>query len=162
MKRFMAFVIVSLIGCSGNSFDELKHNLGVSIPSDTKIGMNKTTNSGQDFEKEIILIFSEKGISELKSEIESSKYFNLQQKFYGSNEMEWQKSDTTLYWDVRNYLEKQLLTGYWIKQDEFTYRFYEPDLSDIPNSAILFHEGYVIEATLKLNNRKMSYKYIKL
>jgi hypothetical protein len=146
---------VAIMSCGNNSFDELKQNLGVSIPSDTKI-------DGQDFEKEIILIFSEKGLSKLKSEIESSKYFNLQQEFYGSNEMEWQKSDTTLYWDVRNYLEKHLLTGYWIKQDEFTYRFYEPDLSDIPNSAILFHEGYVIEATLRLNDRKMSYKYIKL
>ena len=74
---------------------------------------------------------------------------------------EGQKSDTLLYWKVRNYLEKEHLTGYWIKKDDVTYDFYSPVLSDIPNSAILFHEGFDISASLSLQDKTLNYQYTK-
>ncbi len=163
MKKYLlVFVIISFIGCNKNSFNEIGKNLGVQIPTDSKIVKDNTINSGQDYEKELTLSFSEKGLTEIIKEIENSPYFNLQNTFYGSNEIEWAISDTALYWKVRDYLEKKHLTGYWIKKDEYTYQFYEPDLSDIPNSGILFHEGFIIEATLSLKDKLLIYKYTKL
>lgn len=144
------------------SLEKLEDSIGISLPSGYSTEKNSIEYLGQDYEAEVKLIFTDKGLNKVINNIEQTKYFNLQNSFYGSNKIEWVKSDTALYQSVRDYLETEHLTGYWIKTDSVTYEFYEPRLSDIPNSAILFHEGYFILATINTSEKKLVYKYIKL
>jgi hypothetical protein len=144
------------------SVDTMEETLNIKISNDYDVEKNTIVYSGQDYNANIILKLSEKSIKDITSQIEKSPFFNLQHDFYGNNEIEWQKSDTLLYWKVRNYLEKKHLTGYWVKKDDVTYEFYSPALSDIPNSAILFHEGFIINASISLKDKILNYKYNKL
>lgn len=106
--------------------------------------------------------FEENELQELIKEIENSPFYNLQYNFNRSNSEEWLKSDTTVYWNVRNHLKEEKMTGYWKKGDPYTYNFYNPNFSDIPNSALLFNEAYEIEATLNIKSKKLIYRYYKL
>jgi hypothetical protein len=139
----------------------MAETLNIYITDDYDVEKNTINYNGQDYNAIIILKLSDKSLKNITNQIEKTSFFNLQHDFYGNNEIEWQKSDTLLYWKVRNYLEKEHLTGYWIKKDDETYDFYSPVLSDIPNSAILFHEGFVINASLSLKDKTLNYEYIK-
>lgn len=161
-KYLLVLIALFLISCNKSTFNETGKKLGIQIPADSKIEKENTIALGQDYQKELTFSFSEKGSLEIIKEIEKSTYFNLQYTFYGSNESVEAKNDTVIYWKVRDYLEKNHLTGYWMKKNDSTYQFYEPALSDIPNSAILFHEAFVIEATLSLKDKLLIYKYFKL
>jgi hypothetical protein len=108
------------------------------------------------------IYFEENELQVLIKEIENSPFYNLQYNFNRSNAEEWLKSDTVVYWKVRNHLEEEKITGYWKKGDAYTYNFYNPNFSDIPNSALLFNEAFEIEVTLNTKSKKLIYQYYKL
>lgn len=143
------------------SVKKMQKTLNIEIEGEFIIEKNEINYSGQDYDAIITLKLSEESLKKISEKIEKSPFFNLKQDFYRNNENEWLKSDTVLYWKVRNYLKKEHLTGYWKKKDEFTYEFYSPNLSDIPNSALLFNEGFDIEANLSTKDKLLTYKYIK-
>jgi hypothetical protein len=144
------------------SISELEDSIGLSLPRGYKVNINQMTHSFQDYSAEVELEFEENELQELIKEIENSPFYNLQYNFNRSNAEEWLKSDTTVYWKVRNHLEEEKMTGYWKKGDADTYNFYTPNFSDIPNSAFLFNEGFDIEATLNIKSKKLIYRYYKL
>jgi hypothetical protein len=141
--------------------DTMEETLNIEISDNYDVKTNTINYEGQDYDAIIILKLSDESINNLKGQIEKSPFFNLKHDFSRNNEIESEKSDTLLYWKVRNYLEKEHLTGYWIKKDEVTYEFYSPNLSDIPNSAILFHEGFDINASVSIKDKTLNYEYIK-
>jgi hypothetical protein len=143
------------------SMDTMEETLNIEISDNYDVKTNTINYEGQDYDAIIILKLSDESINNLKGQIEKSPFFNLKHDFSRNNEIESEKSDTLLYWKVRNYLEKEHLTGYWIKKDEVTYEFYSPNLSDIPNSAILFHEGFDINASVSIKDKTLNYEYIK-
>ncbi len=154
-------VIIASHQPSKFSMDTMEETLNIEISENYDVKTNRINYKGQDYNAIIILKLSDEAINNLKGQIEKSPFFNLKHDFSGNNEIESEKSDTLLYWKVRNYLEKEHLTGYWIKKDELTYEFYSPVLSDIPNSAILFHEGFDINASVSLKDKTLNYEYIK-
>lgn len=143
------------------SLNTMEETLNIDIADDYDIEKNTINYNGQDFNAIIKLKLSDVAIEKITNQIESAPFFNLKQDFFGNDEVEWQKSDTLLYWKVRNYFEKEHLTGYWVKRDDFNYDFYSPNLSDIPNSAILFNEGFDIKASLSLKDKTLNYEYIQ-
>lgn len=143
------------------SIDKMEETLQIEIKDDYDVEKNTINYFGQDYNAIIELKLSDKALKNITNKIEKSPFFNLKHDFHGNNEIEWQKSDTVLYWKVRDYLKKEHLTGYWIKKDDFTYDFYSPNLSDISNSAILFDEAFEINATISLKDKTLNYEYIK-
>lgn len=148
------------ISCRKSRINEIESKLGISIPAWTCVS-GSINFLGQDYEKELNLKFTDKGLLELIKQIEQTMYFNLNHTFYGNNSVEWKKSDTVFYRTVRKYLGEKHLTGYWMRTDSSTIIFHEPDFSDLPNSAILFDEAYQVEAELFVKDRKLVYKFIK-
>jgi len=155
---FVLIITIGSIGCRKSRINKIEANLGISIPAWTRVS-GTTDYLGQDYIKELNLKFTEKGLKELLKQIEQTKYFNSNQNFYDRGE--WKKSDTAFYDSVKAYLRDKHLTGYWIKSDTSTYIFHEPYFGDIPNSAILFDEGYEIEAIILVKEKKMEYRFIK-
>lgn len=157
-------IIVIFIGgnyaCKRSRINNIESNLGIKIPLWTSLKGDKELN-GQDYSRNYILKFSDKGISDLVSQIEKSIFYDLHHEFYGHDQVAWKMSDTVLYFKVRDSLKVKHLTGYWIKSDSSTLVFQEPDFSDVPNSAILFDEAYEVEAELFVEEKKMVYRYIK-
>jgi hypothetical protein len=98
-------------------------------------------------------------LAELQEQIRQTAYYDSSKlELYGSDGIEWPKSDTLLYWRVRKHLEATHLTGLWAyDQEKNVYEFYEPSLSDIPNAAILFEESYTVSAEVNLKNRTLRY-----
>lgn len=149
-------ILILLHQPSKFSVDTVEETLNIKITDDFftdgyDVEKNTITYFDQDFTATVVLKLSKESFKDVKSQIERSPFFNT----------EWQQSDTVLYRKVRDYLEKEHLTGYWIKKDNLSYEFYAPTLSDIPNSAILFHEGFDVIANLSLLDRTLNYKYIK-
>ena len=98
-------------------------------------------------------------LAELQEQIRQTAFYGSSRlELYGSDGVEWPKSDTLLYWKVRDHLEASQLTGLWAYDSEKgVYEFYEPNLSDIPNASILFKESYVVSAEVDLKNKTLSY-----
>ena len=157
---FILIITVGIISCRKSRISEVEANLGISIPARTRVS-GSTNFLGQDYEKELTLKFTEKGLNALINQIEQTEYFNLHHTFHGMDEVAWKKSDTAFYWTVREYLGEKHLTGYWMKNDSSTIVFHEPDFSDIPNSALLFDEAFQVEAELFVKERKLVYRFIK-
>lgn len=144
------------------SIDKMEESLNIELDGDYSIKKNSIIQNGrQDYNATVVINLSNESLENLISQIEKSTFYNLNQDFYGNDELKWKNSDTVTYWKVRNYLEEKKLTGYWIKQDDLSYDFYEPTLSDIPNSAILFHEGYTVSAHLSKKDKILQFEYIK-
>ncbi len=166
ISPFTIVVLLTMIGLGfqNNDFsiEEMEKSLNIEIEGDYSVEKNKIIwNGRQDYKATIIIKLTDESLSNLVGQIEKSKYFNLKQEFYGNDELKWKNSDTIMYWNVRNYLEEEKLTGYWVRQDSLTLEFYEPTFSDIPNSAILFHEAYIVEANLSKKDRILKFEYTK-
>jgi hypothetical protein len=138
-------------------------DLGISIPYwGTSVTAYVDTKSGFRGEGEITatLVLDADALDELQEQIRQTPYYDSSKlELYGSDGIEWPKSDTLLYWRVRDHLEATRLTGLWVYDPEKgAFEFYEPNLSDIPNASILFKESYTLSAEVNLKNRTLSYK----
>jgi hypothetical protein len=138
-------------------------DLGISIPYwGTSVTAYADTKSGFRGEGEITatLELDAEVLEHLKEQIRQTAYYDSSRlELYGSDGIEWAKSDTLLYWKVRDHLEASQLTGLWAYDPEKgSYEFYEPSLSDIPNASILFEESYMLSAELNLKTRTLSYR----
>jgi hypothetical protein len=140
----------------------VEDTIGIDLPFWSKINKNKITHNRQDFVAEVELEFNKKQLKKIIHQIEESPYYNHQFDNYYEDENEKPVGDSLAYWTLRNHLENTGLTGYWIKEDSVTFFFKEPNLSDIPNAAILFNEGYSVTARLNTQRRILKYKYSKL
>lgn len=159
-----ALIIISILIFKPTSFsvDTLEESLNIEIEGDYTVEKNKIIwNGSQDYNAIVLIKLTEESYANLVGQIEKSPFYNLNQDFYGNDELKWKNSDTVKYWKVRNYLKEKKITGYWIQDDSLSYDFYEPTLSDIPNSAILFHEGYTVEAHLSKKDRILKFDYVK-
>lgn len=159
-----ALIIISILTYKPTSFsvDTMEQSLNIEIEGDYTVEKNKIIwNGSQDYNAIILIKLTEESYAKLVDQIEKSSFYNLNQDFYGNDELKWKKSDTAMYWKVRNYLEEKKITGYWIRNDSLSYDFYEPTLSDIPNAAILFHEAYLVEAHLSKKDRILKFEYVK-
>jgi hypothetical protein len=98
-------------------------------------------------------------LAEVQEQIRKTAFYDSSRlELYGSDSLGWIKSDTLLYWRVRNHLEASQRTGLWVYDSEKgAFEFYEPNLSDIPNAALLFEESYTVSAKLNLKNRTLTY-----
>ncbi len=166
ISPFTIIILFTLIVWAGQynnfSIDEMEKLLNIEIKGDYSVKKNEIISNGnQDYKATVLIRLTDESFSNLISQIEKSKFFNLNQEFYGNDELKWIKSDTAVYWKVRNYLEVVKLTGYWIKSDSLTFEFYEPTLSDIPNSAILFHKAYIVEANISKKDKTLKFVYTK-
>lgn len=138
-------------------------DLGISIPYwGTSVTAYADTKSGFRGEGEITatLALDADALEDLQEQIRQTAYYDSSKlELYGSDGIEWPKSDTLLYWKVRDHLEATRLTGLWAYDPEKeTYEFYEPSLSDIPNAAILFKESYTLSAEVNLKTRTLSFR----
>lgn len=157
-----SFILLFTYQPKSFSISDMEKSLNVEIDGDYDVLDNEIIRNGrQDYTANVSLKFTDESLKDLVNQIEKSSYFNLNHNFYGNDEGMWEKSDTVFYWKVRNYLKENKMTGYWVKQDKFTYVFSEPLLSDIPNSSILFLEAYMINAQLSLKDKILKYEYIK-
>lgn len=99
-------------------------------------------------------------LAEIQEQIRQTAFYDSSRlELYGSDSLGWIKSDTLLYWKVRNHLQASQQTGLWVYDSEKgIYEFYEPNLSDIPNAALLFEESYTVSGEVNLKNKTLSYK----
>ncbi len=158
-------VLVS-IGAELARRSEISTDLGVAIPYwETKLTKYSESKSGFRGEGEILadIELEPDALEDLAQQIRQTEFYDSSKHIlYGSDELAWPQSDTVFYWTVRDHLEKNKRTGLWVYDPERTvYEFYEPNLSDIPNAAILFGESYVISAELNLKKRTLSYRRIE-
>lgn len=166
ISPFTIIILLIMIGW-GNAYEnfsieKMEKSLNIEIEGDYTVEKNKIMwNGSQDYNAIILIKLTEESYANLVGQIEKSPFYNLNQDFYGNDELKWKNSDTVMYWKVRNYLEGKKMTGYWIQEDSLSYDFYEPTLSDIPNSAILFHEAYIVEAHLSKKDKILKFDYVK-
>uniref|UniRef100_UPI004047FCC2 hypothetical protein n=1 Tax=Algoriphagus sp. TaxID=1872435 RepID=UPI004047FCC2 len=138
-------------------------DLGISIPywgTSVTAYQDKVSSFRGEGEIRASLVLDADALAELQEQIQQTPYYDSSKlELYGSDGIEWPKSDTLLYWRLRDHLEATRLTGLWVYEPEKeAYEFYEPSLSDIPNSSILFKESYVVSAEVNLKNRTLSYR----
>jgi hypothetical protein len=155
-------VLVS-IGAELARRSEISTDLGVAIPYwGTKLTKYSESKSGFRREGEVLaeIELDADAFEDLAQQLRETEFYDSsKQVLHGGDELAWAQSDTVFYWKVRNHLEKNKRTGLWVYDPERkVYEFYEPNLSDIPNAAILFEESYVISAELNLKNRTLVYK----
>jgi hypothetical protein len=137
-------------------------DLGVQLPYwGTNMTEYTENKSGFRGEGEVLatLEFDTAAFEEFKTQIRQTDFYDSSRlELYGSDSLGWIKSETLLYWRVREHLEATQLTGLWVYDPEKgAFEFYEPNLSDIPNSSILFKESYVVSAEVNLKNRTLTY-----
>ena len=167
--RLSCLLLVPLFGFGVHSISELdqRHtigqDLGLSLPywgtTMTEYRDNISSFRGEG-EIRASLVLDADALAELQEQIRQTAFYDSSKlELYGSDGIEWPKSDTLLYWRVRDHLEATHLTGLWAyDQEKGVYEFYEPNLSDIPNASILFKESYVLSAELNLKKRTLSYR----
>lgn len=160
LSYFVLLILLLNFGCNKAKIENVETTLGIKIPSGTKVSGHKS-NNGQDYEQNLVLKFTDEGLADVIRQIEQTEYFNLQHDFHCCDG-EWKNSDTAFYYEVRKNLQEEHRTGYWIIDSTNAYRFHEPNLSDIPNSSILFNEAFMVEARIVPGEKTMEYKYIKL
>jgi len=160
--RILPLLLITLIlaGCNQAKIKNVETTLGIKIPSGTKVSGHKS-NNGQDYEQNLVLKFTDEGLADVLRQIEQTEYFNLQHDFHCCDG-EWKKSDTAFYYEVQKHLKETHLTGYWIIDSANAYQFHEPNLSDIPNSSILFDEAFMVEARIVRGEKTMEYQFVKL
>lgn len=159
-----AFILFLTLALQPPSFsvNTMEETLNIKIDGDYDVKKNELVRHGlNDYNAKISIKLTDESLANLVSQIEKSPFYNLKRDFYGNDEEYWKKSDTLNYWKVRNYLEDRKLTGYWVSQDDNTLNFYEPLLSDIPNSSLLFNEAYKIEAQLSRKAKMLTFEYTK-
>lgn len=167
--RLSCLLLIPLFGFGVHLFTELNQrqtigqDLGISIPYwGTSVTAYADTKSGFRGEGEITatLALDADALAELQEQIRQTAYYDSSRlELYGADGIEWPKSDTLLYWRVREHLEERHLTGLWAYDPKKeAYEFYEPSLSDIPNASILFKESYMVSAELNLKTRTLSYR----
>ena len=166
--RLSCLLLFPLFGFGVHLFTELDQrqtigkDLGLSLPY-WGTTMTDFTDNISSFrgEGEITasLVLDADALAELQGQIRQTAYYDSSRlELYGADSLGWIKSDTLLYWRVRNHLEARQLTGLWVYDPEKgVYEFYEPSLSDIPNASILFKETYTLSAEVNLKNRTLSY-----
>jgi hypothetical protein len=141
---------------------DISADLGVQLPYwGTNMTEYTESKSGFRGEGEVLarLEFDTAAFEEFKTQIRQTAFYDSSRlALFGSDSLGWIKSDTLLYWKVRNHLEASKLTGLWVYDlEKGIYEFYEPNLSDIPNAALLFEESYTVSAELNLKNRTLRY-----
>jgi hypothetical protein len=142
---------------------DISADLGVQLPYwGTKLTKYTESESGFRGEGEILadIELEPDALEDLALKIRQTEFYDSSKHLlYGSDELAWPKSDTLLYWKVRDHLVVSQLTGLWAyDQEKGSYEFYEPSLSDIPNASILFKGSYTLSAELNLKNRTLSYR----
>lgn len=142
---------------------EISTDLGVAIPYwGTKLTKCTESKSGFRGEGEVLaeIELDADAFEDLAEQLRETEFYDSsKQVLHGGDELAWAQSDTVFYWKVRNHLEKNKRTGLWVFDlERKVYEFYEPNLSDIPNAAILFEESYIISAELNLKKRTLAYK----
>jgi len=142
---------------------DISDDLGVQLPYwGTNLTKYTTSKSGFRGEGEILadIELEQDALEDLALQIRQTEFYDSSKHIlYGSDELAWPQSDTVFYWKVRDHLEKNKRTGLWVfDQERKVYEFYEPNLSDIPNAAILFRESYIITTELNLKKRTLSYR----
>ena len=167
--RLSCLLLVPLFGFGVHSISELSkrysigQDLGISLPYwGTNMTEYTESKSGFRGEGEVLatLEFDTAAFEEFKTQIRQTAFYDSSRlELYGSDSLGWIKSDTLLYWRVRNHLEASQRTGLWFYNPEKgIYEFYEPSLSDFPNAALLFEESYTVSAEVNLKNRTITYK----
>ena len=167
--RLSTFLLApASVGCLSLSADlahrsDISADLGVQLPYwGTKLTKYTESESGFRGEGEVLamLEFDRAAFEEFKTHIGQTAFYDSSRlELYGADGIEWPKSDTLLYWKVRDHLEASQLTGLWAyDQEKGSYEFYEPSLSDIPNASILFKESYTLSAEVNLKTRTLSYR----
>ena len=141
---------------------DISADLGVQLPYwGTNMTEYTESKSGFRGEGEVLatLEFDTAAFEEFKTQIRQTAFYDSSRlELYASDSLGWIKSDTLLYWRVRNHLEVSQRTGLWVYDTEKgTYEFYEPNLSNIPNAALLFEESYTVSGELNLKNRTFTY-----
>ena len=141
---------------------DISADLGVQLPYwGTNLTEYTESKSGFRGEGEInaSLALDADALAEVQGQIRQTDFYDSSRlELYGSDSLGWIQSDTLLYWRVRNHLEASQRTGLWVYDSEKgTYEFYEPNLSDIPNAALLFEESYTVSAEVNLKNRTLTY-----
>lgn len=146
--------------------NKIGNDLGIKVPywstSFVKLEDNISFPRGEGA-IDATITFSPSSMTSLKDQISQSKYFsNEKVELIYCDDCNWSLQDSTNYWSVRNYLEINKLTGLWMYNSKKSmYEFYEPNLSDISNSGILFHENYNISAEFDPKNKTLTYKRVQ-
>lgn len=145
------------------SLNGIGKNLGVNIPywgTSFKSFENNISSFRSEGEVNATLILSNKSVDLLTDQIVSSKFYNRKNiELVYSDNNNWSKQDSVKYWSIRSYLQKNKLTGLWMyNSQKAIYEFYEPNLSDIPNAGILFHEDYSISAEFDPETKTLIYR----
>lgn len=143
--------------------NQISKDLGIKIPywGTTLISYkDNTTLLRGEGEINVQVELDANSFKEVESQIRQTPFFADRKKnLQGADMVEWPKSDTVFYWNVRHHLEKHKLTGLWLyDKKKQVFEFYEPNLSDIPNAGILFSEDYSISAELDPKNRMLRYQ----
>jgi hypothetical protein len=162
---FIAFIFIHDSFFISNKFSrkEMEKVLNITLVKPYNVDYNYIDRiDWQDFTATVIVSFEESSFKAVEQQIIESKYYNLYQDFHGNNTFKWAESDTTLFWEVWDYLYENELTGYWVKEDSLTYKFFEPNLSDAPNSMVLFRQGYIIQGTLSREKLELFFRYIQI
>lgn len=144
------------------SIYKLQKSVGVTMPWLYSVEKNSIEYSRQDYTATVELRFSGRGMRTMLRRIEKSGFDNFRHNHSAYETKLRFVSDTAFYNSITQFLEKERLTGIWIKTDSVTYRFIEPSLGDIPNSAILFQKAYVVQAIIKVKEKRLCYKYHKI
>lgn len=167
--RLSCLLLVPLFGFGVHLFTELDQrqtigqDLGISLPywgTRMLAYSDITTSFRGEGEINASLALDADALAELQEQIRQTAFYDSSRlELYGSDSLGWIKSDTLLYSKVRNHLEASQRTGLWVYDyEKGVYEFYEPNLSDIPNAALLFEESYTLSAEVNLKNRTLSYR----
>lgn len=143
------------------SVGSMEDDLGIDIPWSYTEVQNEIKYYQRDYTVNVVLQFDDDEINDLIDEIENTPYYNFDQKYKQQYGKEW-RSNKKILNKLIEYLEDEQITGYWIKKNETTYVFVEPNLGDIPNSAILFGHAYIVDAVLNVNQKRLIFTYTKL
>ena len=167
--RLSCLLLFPLFGFGVHLFTELDQrqtigqDLGISLPY-WGITMTDFTDNISFFRGEgeirASLALDADALAELQEQIRQTAFYDSSKHIlHGADELAWAKSDTVFYWKVRDHLEATHLTGLWVYDSEKgAYEFYEPNLSDIPNAALIFEETYTLSAELNLKSRILTFR----
>ncbi|MEY5069603.1 MAG: hypothetical protein RLZ47_1465 [Bacteroidota bacterium] len=157
-----AIILFDLFSDNIDRRNEISRDLGIEIPyfgTKLKSYHNDINAFRGEGEIKATLIMSKKSMRLIEDQVTQSKYYSKKQIVLNfSDEKSWSKEDSTKYWSVRNFLEKEKLTGLWtFNTQRGLYEFYEPNLGDIPNAGILFHKDYFVSAELNPKTQTLIY-----
>ena len=166
--RLSCLLLVPFFGFGVLSISEFSkrhsigQDLGISLPywgTRMLAYTDITTSFRGEGEINASLALDADALAEIQEQIRQTAFYDSSRlELYGSDSLGWIKSDTLLYWRVRNHLEASQQTGLWVYDPEKgAFEFYEPNLSDIPNASLLFEESYTLSAELNLKSRILTF-----